>query len=200
MTDDFRQCVPRTLRLKRYYGILSHGVSLSFVDESCLLGGFRIRHLHLCPSPTFNNSSQTDGEPDNGDEDKGQESEANPFEVAFDRFRNLFNEFAGIGGTLDGYYIEGEFKRSPGIREAVVGITIGVVIHKTASPIWQGLKNWRGKTKTNDKTGKRREYYQWDYTHGEIEVFDRHGKHKGAIDPVTGEQTKPAEPGREIDV
>ena len=57
LANYLRQCVSRTLRLNRYYGTLFHGVSLSLVDESCLLGGFRIRHLHFCPSPTFDNSS-----------------------------------------------------------------------------------------------------------------------------------------------
>lgn len=42
--------------------------------------------------------------------------------------------------------------------------------------------------------------YTWDALHGEVEVFNSRGRHLGAIDPITGEMTKPAVPGRKIDV
>lgn len=63
-------------------------------------------------------------------------------------------------------------------------------INKQESPIWKGAENWRGKYKYNGKNGKEREIYDWDYTHGDIEVYDYKGKHKGSIDPVTGKKTK----------
>jgi len=40
---------------------------------------------------------------------------------------------------------------------------------------------------------------EWDYQHGKIEVYDKNGKHQGEFDPNTGEQTKPAEPDRNIE-
>ncbi|WP_155591869.1 colicin E3/pyocin S6 family cytotoxin [Lysinibacillus cavernae] len=43
-------------------------------------------------------------------------------------------------------------------------------------------------------------YYTWDTLHGEIEVFNKRGKHIGAADVLTGEFTKPAVRGRKIDV
>jgi len=55
-----------------------------------------------------------------------------------------------------------------------------------------GERRWR-----SDR-GKR--LYTWDSLHGEIEVFNARGKHLGAMDPITGEMTKPAIPGRTIDV
>lgn len=43
-------------------------------------------------------------------------------------------------------------------------------------------------------------YYTWDSLHGEIEVFNKRGKHLGALDAVTGRTIKPAVRGRTIDV
>ena len=40
----------------------------------------------------------------------------------------------------------------------------------------------------------------WDSLHGEIEAFDRRGKHTGVLDPLTGENIKPAVKGRRIRV
>jgi hypothetical protein len=55
-----------------------------------------------------------------------------------------------------------------------------------------GERRWRS------KDGKR--LYTWDALHGEVEVFNRRGRHLGAIDPRTGIGLKPAVPGRRIDV
>lgn len=38
--------------------------------------------------------------------------------------------------------------------------------------------------------------YEWDSQHGAIELYDKQGKHLGEFNPETGEQTKPAKPGR----
>ena len=43
-------------------------------------------------------------------------------------------------------------------------------------------------------------YYTWDSLHGEIEVFNKRGKHLGAIHAVTGQLVKNAVKGRSIDV
>lgn len=42
--------------------------------------------------------------------------------------------------------------------------------------------------------------YEWDHTHGNVEEYDSRGKHQGSVDPQTGEQTKPAVPGRKINL
>lgn len=42
--------------------------------------------------------------------------------------------------------------------------------------------------------------YTWDGLHGEIEVFDKHGYHMGALDAVTGEQIKPPRKERRLHV
>ena len=38
--------------------------------------------------------------------------------------------------------------------------------------------------------------YEWDNQHGAVEIYDKQGKHLGEYNPETGEQTKPAKPGR----
>ena len=73
-------------------------------------------------------------------------------------------------------------------------------IAKSESPIWNAFKSWRGKTKTNGLSGKDKQYYEYDSTHGEIEVYNARGQHLGAMDAETGNITKPAVAGRRIDV
>ncbi|WP_321326720.1 colicin E3/pyocin S6 family cytotoxin [uncultured Parasphingorhabdus sp.] len=55
-----------------------------------------------------------------------------------------------------------------------------------------GEKRWRS------FTGDR--IYTWDSLHGEIEVFNKRGRHLGAIDAVNGFTIKDAVKGRKIDV
>ncbi|MDQ1746362.1 MAG: hypothetical protein QOD07_625, partial [Frankiaceae bacterium] len=64
-------------------------------------------------------------------------------------------------------------------------------VEKANSPVWRRLKPYRGPTRTNGEGGRNRRYYQWDYTHSDIEVFDRNGNHLGSADPETGEMYKP---------
>ncbi|UTA66876.1 colicin E3/pyocin S6 family cytotoxin [Emticicia sp. 21SJ11W-3] len=37
---------------------------------------------------------------------------------------------------------------------------------------------------------------EWDYQHGDVEVYNNKGKHQGSADPNTGEMTKEPVPGR----
>ncbi|MCP4343987.1 MAG: hypothetical protein GY795_00495, partial [Desulfobacterales bacterium] len=55
---------------------------------------------------------------------------------------------------------------------------------------------YKGKTRTNGKTGKDKRLYQKDRTHNDIEVYNGDGtKHLGSMDPKTGEIYKgPVEP------
>jgi hypothetical protein len=55
-----------------------------------------------------------------------------------------------------------------------------------------GRKRWRSRD--------RKELYEWDSTHGEVEVYNLRGRHLGVADPVTGELIKPARRGQRIDV
>lgn len=71
---------------------------------------------------------------------------------------------------------------------------------KKGNSFWNRLKNWRGKTKTNGESGKKRRYFEMDRTHGDLEGYDRHGNHIGSFDPKTGIRTKPPIPGRRINI
>ncbi|GKT21011.1 RHS repeat-associated core domain-containing protein [Acidovorax sp. SUPP3334] len=64
------------------------------------------------------------------------------------------------------------------------------------SPIWNGMNNYRNNIRTNGETGKNKQYYQWDHTHGDIEVYNRSGGHLGSMNPMNGEMHKPAVAGR----
>jgi hypothetical protein len=71
------------------------------------------------------------------------------------------------------------------------------VILPAQSPVWKALKPYRDKVKRNEKGDR---YYQWDYTHGDIEEYNSRGEHLGSIDPITNERTKPAVNGRTIKI
>jgi hypothetical protein len=57
---------------------------------------------------------------------------------------------------------------------------------------------WHGEPRWMDET--RRRIYTWDRTHGEFEVYNRRGRHLGAVDSVTGHWIKEAVAGRKIHV
>ena len=63
---------------------------------------------------------------------------------------------------------------------------------------WKALGPYRGKYKTSGE-GRDKRYYNWDYTHQDIEVYGRNGKHLGSLDPTTGEMTKPPIKGRKME-
>jgi hypothetical protein len=64
---------------------------------------------------------------------------------------------------------------------------------KQQSPVWRELKPSRGQRKTDGKN-----YYEWDYTHGNIEVYNSRGKHLGVMDPTTGKMIGRPLSGRDI--
>ena len=114
--------------------------------------------------------------------------------------------YGGVGGLTTGTVIGGAWIGSGGVAVGL-GTTYFCStggsgsenpISKSNSPIWQRLKGFRRGTKSNGKTGKDREYYEWDHTHNDIEVYNHKGRHSGSMDPTTGEIIKPAVPGRGI--
>ncbi|MFF3892599.1 colicin E3/pyocin S6 family cytotoxin [Streptomyces sp. NPDC001812] len=59
--------------------------------------------------------------------------------------------------------------------------------------------DFKGEKRWYSHDGKR--IYTWDGEHGgEVEVFNKQGRHLGVVDPVTGELIKPARKERRIDV
>lgn len=47
---------------------------------------------------------------------------------------------------------------------------------------------------------ERTRFFTWDSLHGEIEGFNKRGRHLGAFDAKTGDMTKPAVQGRTLNV
>lgn len=105
-------------------------------------------------------------------------SRANPFDP------NRFGGGAGGGGARGGS--SGGGARGP------------VCSSPSQSPVWDKFQPYRDGTKTNGQSGKDRQYYQWDRTHGDIEVYDRRGRHQGSMHPETGEMYKPPVSGRTL--
>lgn len=69
---------------------------------------------------------------------------------------------------------------------------------KKDSPAWKGMEHHKGNIKTNGKSGDGRRYYQWDNLHNDIEVYNKHGKHLGSMDPRNGNMYKGPVSGRNI--
>ena len=56
----------------------------------------------------------------------------------------------------------------------------------------KGDQRWRSPCK--------KRYYTWDPLHGEIEVFNKRGKHLGVLHATTGKYIKDPKNGRSINV
>jgi len=69
---------------------------------------------------------------------------------------------------------------------------------KGESEVWKKLDNVKGSNRKTSGSGQNKKYYEWDYTHNDIEVYNKNGRHLGSMDPTTGEMYKPAVPGRTI--
>jgi hypothetical protein len=98
----------------------------------------------------------------------------------------------GLGGVVGeaGTVTRAERKAAEVVTHSRAG-----TVSKADSHVWKKLKSARGKTKTD---GER--FYEWDHTHGDIEVYDRRGLHLGSMDPSTGAMSKPSVPGRKINL
>ena len=71
----------------------------------------------------------------------------------------------------------------------------GAASQPSGDGFWKGPKSFRGKTKTNGLQGKAKRFFEWDHTHGDVEVYDGRGRHLGSADPNTGAMTKLAVAG-----
>jgi hypothetical protein len=81
----------------------------------------------------------------------------------------------------------------------------GIFVHnmcampRAESPIWNALRNFRNGIKSSGY-GKDLRYYEWDFTHGDIEVYNSSGRHVGSMHPESGLMYKPAIPGRKLNL
>ncbi|NTH59550.1 filamentous hemagglutinin, partial [Agrobacterium rhizogenes] len=99
----------------------------------------------------------------------------------------VYNEQSGAG--TDDTASDGTEENADG--ERVTNPTKG------ESEIWKDLDN-AGKGRKKSGSGSKTRYYEWDYTHNDIEVYNNKGKHLGSMNPTTGEMYKPPVPGRSI--
>ena len=72
-------------------------------------------------------------------------------------------------------------------------------INKQESDVYNSFDKVRGRDRKTSGTGKKQRYYEWDYIHNDIEVYNSKGKHLGSMDPVTGEMYKGPVKGRRIE-
>ena len=72
-------------------------------------------------------------------------------------------------------------------------------VTKSESAVWAGFSNAKKGRKTTG-SGKKKQYFEWDHTHNDIEVYNSKGKHLGSMNPETGSMYKNAVNGRTIDL
>jgi hypothetical protein len=63
-----------------------------------------------------------------------------------------------------------------------------------------GLTPTKAKTQRKRWLGGKGQIYEEDTQHGELEKYNGRGKHKGVVDPDTGEIIKPPVKGRTTEV
>ncbi len=105
-----------------------------------------------------------------------------------------------LGGAAEGASVGGQLGLSVGTGIGFLKCTTGGVGSSGGGSgggkqgkFWKSLKSFRKGIKTD---GQR--LYEWDYTHGDVEVYNYRGQHLGSADPDTGQMIKPAVPGRTI--
>jgi hypothetical protein len=70
---------------------------------------------------------------------------------------------------------------------------------KGESEIWRSFDN-AGNGRKQSGNGSKRQYYEWDHTHNDIEVYDKKGNHLSSMDPTTGKMYKLRVKGRDITI
>jgi hypothetical protein len=87
-----------------------------------------------------------------------------------------------------------------GEMEALRDMEKGLYAKYTPAPkVLKGFPNARlGKRMAGRKRwiNQNGDILEWDSQHGDVEVYDKRGNHKGSADPETGQMTKPPVPGR----
>ncbi|KAA0991026.1 DUF6443 domain-containing protein [Dyadobacter aurulentus] len=79
------------------------------------------------------------------------------------------------------------------------GVNPAIVYHKMPPKVLPGFPGAKKVPSKNQRTrwvtpdGK---ILEWDYQHGDVEVYDKRGNHKGSADPNSGRMTKDPVPGR----
>ena len=106
--------------------------------------------------------------------------------------RNHEKQVEGIAQLLEWFGTPSKFLRGPNIKAYI--------------PAPRDLPGFPGTQRAKPKSGRARwttpdgDILEWDSQHGEVEVYNKRGKHKGVADPNTGEIIKPEVPGRTTEI
>ncbi len=73
-------------------------------------------------------------------------------------------------------------------------------IKKQESEVWKKLDSVKGMDRKTSGSGKSKKFYEWDYTHNDIEVYNYKGQHIGSMNPLTGKMYKSPVKGRVIKI
>jgi filamentous hemagglutinin len=71
---------------------------------------------------------------------------------------------------------------------------------RATGPFVDSLSPLKRKSQRRRWTGPREQIYEEDTQHGELEKYNKRGKHEGSVDPATGEVIKPPVKGRTIEL
>jgi hypothetical protein len=71
---------------------------------------------------------------------------------------------------------------------------------RAAGKFLKGLKPIKAKSQRRRWRGPKKQTYEEDTQHGELEKYNRRGKHLGVVDPETGEIIKGPVKGRSIEM
>jgi hypothetical protein len=71
---------------------------------------------------------------------------------------------------------------------------------RAKGPFLNGLTILKAKSQRRRWSGPKGQIYEEDTQHGELEKYNKRGKHKGAVDPKTGEIIKGPVRGRTIEL
>jgi RHS repeat-associated protein len=97
------------------------------------------------------------------------------------------------------------------IHDILYGPPVVVPVHNPGATIYnytpppKALPGFPGAARAKPKGGRTRwktpngDILEWDSQHGDVEVYNKRGRHQGSADPNTGEMIKDPVPGRTIE-
>ena len=75
-----------------------------------------------------------------------------------------------------------------------------MAMKRAKGPFVSGLTRLKPKSQRRCLSGLKGQIYEEDTQHGELEKYNRRGRHEGAVDPETGEVLKGPVKGRSIEL
>jgi hypothetical protein len=76
----------------------------------------------------------------------------------------------------------------------------GLKMKRAQSKFVNGLSRQKSKNQRRRWSGAKGQIYEEDTQHGDLEKYNRRGKHEGSVDPDTGEIIKGPVKGRSTDM